>query len=742
MLIATASAQTVATSSGPQQDTAERTPQALPSSLAIVPDDVAFYCASMNHRAQYEAVANSQLVGAFLESPVPTKLRTAYRTGKRRGWEQFGDDPLAAMLAQYDEVIDSPPGRFALSIAKEVVAHELFVYAEEDWNTLFAAGGRAYQGVMRDVLDSGVENMSEEEAQRLLMEHLTRELADVNIPTIVVGAVMEKPELMRGFLQIAKTGIEESFGRLPPEWQRLRDGYKVTETEDTFLLSLTVTDDDLPWDTLIDEDMPEGLRELCRGKSLAVTLGVKGNYLLFSIGPSTEHIDQLGQGPLLVDSPRLKPLKDAMNRQLTGVVYLSQTTIANTQDSEYFVEQIRSLATALLDMPEIQDWTTLDELRAAIQADAAELATDLRAMTPAAGPYLDFSYLTSSGLEGFRYDWREHKPVTSGQPLEVLHHTGSQPALVLAGRDEQGAEEYAMAAKWGRKLWDYAKKTMPQALETSGEADADEVNQVLDGFEPFLERLDAATRDKLIPATSNGEYAVVVDFEDQRPSWFRDMPSVDQPVPIPAAAIVIEVKDEKLLREAGSEYLAIARDIVEWVRTQPGNEIPDEFRIVDPARREVDGREVFYWPLVDEWGVDSSIAPYAAIDDGWAVLGYSMDQAPRLLASNNPEFVIPPVPADQPIVSAALYDNHALVDALDQWRAYVIKMAQADGQMLGHPGDPEAQTKLILTEEEIKESVDRLVDLLKGFRGYASVTFAEDTARVTYYQLRFQDKPR
>ena len=69
--------------------------------------------------------------------------------------------------------------------------------------------------------------------------------------------------------------------------------------------------------------------------------------------------------------------------------------------------------------------------------------------------------------------------------------------------------------------------------------------------------------------------------------------------------------------------------------------------------------------------------------------------------------------------------------AAEPWVEYAIVMSQGDDALEGADDD--------LRADPTRVQARFVTRLLKCFRGYSSVTYAENDAMVTHYEARFQD---
>ena len=89
----------------------------------------------------------------------------------------------------------------------------------------------------------------------------------------------------------------------------------------------------IPWDQVPMDELKEmeaqpgdaqKIIDRLKEMKLVVALGLRGNYLLCSIGSSLECLEKLGQGKRLMDRAELKPLEKYADQRLVSVGYMSQ----------------------------------------------------------------------------------------------------------------------------------------------------------------------------------------------------------------------------------------------------------------------------------------------------------------------------------------------------------------------------------------------------------------------------------
>ena len=713
--------------------------QETPSSLSIVPRSASFYMASMNHKAQYEAVTNSRAYQQLMDSPVGEKMRRAYRNGRRRGWDQFGENPFRDYLEGYAATLGSAPGRLGMTFLREIFRNEFFVYAGSDWNDAADAIGSAYGEVFQLMQGRDPSEFDEEFIQQLIPV-LKEQLADVNTPTIVLGTVLDEPARIESLLDMAEMGLDQAMLQMPEEMDYLHQAFEMIKDDGINLMSFTLTSDMIPWEQISDPDIEPYLpdiQDILENKSINVSFGIKDVYLLISIGPSNEHILSLGNGALLIDHPKMSAVKDALaaGKRLTGVSYSSDELMQRSGDLDGLIQYlVMGLETGLRESGESDE---IEALIDQIQSDADELSADLAEFSAQPGAHVSYSFLNAEGIEGFTYDWSENRSLDDSQPLTVLQHVGPDPALVFAAHENtNSAAEYAFARKWAGKLWDYAEHHLPRYTESGEQIEM--VHQFMSQLKPILKRMDATTAERFIPATDGCQFALVCDLSTTHSTWHVQMPDADVPVALPGIAVAIEIQDADQIRAAGSEYLDSAKELLALLREMPEWELPSEFRISDPLSRKIGDADMYYYEIPDEAGLTGAIVPHALLSDEWLMFGFMAEQTPAMMNRHTPVFFGPLADIQRPAMSATYFDNRQWVDALYGWGQYALQLAREEGAELALQNHAESD-QLDFSEAELLESLDCLVEFIKCFHGYSSISYMQNGVQVKHYQWKFAD---
>ncbi len=209
----------------------------------------------------------------------------------------------------------------------------------------------------------------------------------------------------------------------------------------------------VPWDIGVVEkirslaatpDDGDKLIEHLKKTTLVISLGLRDDYLLLAIGPSTDVLARLGNGKSLRSLPELAAVAKFADKRICSVGYLSKTLNEHFGQTKADIDNLlQTVKTLLPSLP------VPDKLREDIAKDSAEMAADLKkAIIPEVGAMSSIGFLTPSGLESYAYDWSEHPELDSSKPLDLLKHVGGNPIAVLVGRSKVSPDAYDLLVKW------------------------------------------------------------------------------------------------------------------------------------------------------------------------------------------------------------------------------------------------------------------------------------------------------
>ena len=311
--------------------------------------------------------------------------------------------------------------------------------------------------------------------------------------------------------------LDEHRPELSPHLQRDQIGGRE-------FLTLRLDGSMIPWDE-ISEDMEdaeevERWRELVSDKTLAVALGVTDEFVLLSIGETTDHLETFGQGRTLSEQPAIVRLNKHADQRVASVGYMSKELAQKLSSPEQTVDDLAGMADEVLVAAEVSD-----EQREQLVADIRGLGSEFKKYMPEPGDVAGVSFLTSRGYEGFKYQAGAQPMWDSSKPLTLLDHVGGNPLLFLAGRSNESPEDYEQAVEWVKRIGVQVEKIVEAKAPAEDWA---KYQQYRDRGLALLERLDRANREHFIPALADGQSALVVDTSAESTRWVRPDAGVAQ----------------------------------------------------------------------------------------------------------------------------------------------------------------------------------------------------------------------
>jgi hypothetical protein len=461
---------------------------------------------------------------------------------------------------------------------------------------------------------------------------------------------------------------------------------------------------------------------------LVAAVGLRDDYLLFSIGPSLDHLKSLGSGKRLVDRPEMKPLATQAEGRLQSVSFLSQAMNCQLNGNQQkfvdqFVETIdRTLTMAGPFMP----MGGGDDPRERIRQDIQTLGGEVKGLFHPVGAITVVSRLNDRGIEDYQYEWGGDPGLDGSNWLSLLEHLGGKPVLGIVSRQKSSTKGYDVMVKVIKTFYGWFKDlALPNVPDPEWREKAE---NFLETAVPLVERLDKANRTMLFPALADGQTALVVDRKLTSLHFIEELPATKSPLPMAEPALVFGVSDAGLLKKAFTEYRESINGLLDAMRNIPGSEWPpEEVRIPEPEVKKISGGTLYSFPLPKEWGVDKQIVPNLGISDKVAVISASHAHTDRLLKVTPLSGCSLLSKTDRPRAAAAWFDWAILLEVASPW----INMAAE--QIVAEEHLDKTQKQAILSQ------VCTGVELLKVVRSISRESYTEGGAMVHHTLLEIRD---
>lgn len=708
-------------------------PAKIAASLEFVPADVAFYSVTLRGAEQVALVRQSRAWARFTALPVV-----------KSAWEQFNSQWQHGTLSAARQILSLPENQQLLSVLGEMFSQEAFVYGDEQsvvtldlLQRLMSTARFANLGqTLRQARGNGDDADDHLALPRALLDVLDEDHEALQMPNLVFGfKVQSRPaaETQLKRLEIMLTLLLSQNPELKNRFERKKIG-------DTEYLTLSLDGGMVPWDELPLNELAEEkgqydeLLASLKDFKLVIHLGLRGDFLLLSLGRSDEHLAALGSGDLLAAEDELEPLANFADKRLTSISFLSEDLVSLLAGNPDDLDQLGDVAEQLLAGSGLDE-----ELQKSIVDDVRALAADLQPLVPEPEPIMGFSFLTPRGIESYQYNWSRNLNVDASRRLGLLDHLGGAPLGAVVGRSKVSPQQYELLVKWVQKAFAYVDKLAVPQLK---EEDRQQYEKALAVLKPLLARWNKTTVEKLLPALADGQTALVFDGKLTSKRWFAGWPETQAALPMAELAVVFGVSDAALLEQAMSDYLAIVDEGIAGFHALNPQEIP-EFKIPRPTSQTTSDGRTFSYPLPAELGVDPQIVPNAGLNKDVAVLSLSLPHSLRILANHPLEGAGPLRGAQQPLGMAVYFDWAGLVDALTPWidlglQNYGEQILAAVPGALGEEIDTKQLTKQALTAQ-----VHEGLAILQVLRTVSSTTHRDTNAEamVTHVEIHLQDLP-
>jgi hypothetical protein len=658
-------------------------------------------------------------VEAILHSRALAKLKQLPTVQMGLAFYQMQAGSPESVPGKIQKALEDPQVKELLALLADMFGQEVFFYGDLSSIDLL----ELVQQIQRSSQFGQIANKGAPKAQaQAMLRILTQNVNRVKAPSLLAGFKLSNRQ--RAVEQLAK--LELILGFLLQTNPKTQQAMKRTTVAGHEYLVVTLTGAMVPWDQIPRDELnqqvtdPADIDKLIaqlKKQKLVITLGLRENYLIFAVGPSTDVVAALGQGKRLVDRPEWKRIDPHVGKRLTGLTYLSQTVrqrlLSNQLTLDGLVQQVEQVLPAAGVKPEQQK---------RIAKDMKSFAADLKSYMPKLGAAVSVSYLTPTGSEAYGYQWDVYGSLDGARPLSLLDHLGGSPLLALVARGKTSVADYDTVVKWLGIAWRYAEEFGVPQMDKE---DQQGFKKFVEQARPLLKRIDVANRTQLFPALADGQTGLVFDAQLKSKQFLRNLPATEKPMPMVEPALIFGVSDRVLLRKGAAEYVACLKALLKIIDDISPN--PEPVLVLPPLKvTKTDAGEVASYPLPAEWGVDRQVAVSFGLSDQVAVVTTSPALAQRLLKVT--PLKVGGVLADtkRARATAIVFQWAAFVDAATPWVEFGLQQA---GESLGEQ------------REAIASQVRTVLDVLKVLRSLTGERYIEAGVLVEHAQAEYRDLP-
>lgn len=576
---------------------------------ALIPADAFFFSSSLALAEQWRAITESKAwkqhililpgVQLLLGQLRQTELYRAYTTRKAR-------DPLLLE---------------AVEVGLDAISNEVFVYGDARVRATVDTIVKVYLDLFTETLKTSLEGRHDNEGQMVAAacRAILSSPAGPLLPGFALGFRLSKPDRCRKLIETALERWKEDLPRAPRK-EELGGGTYHTWTirySDLPEEDRQEIDQALASSELTPEERDHMSAYLAR-QTLALSIGLRGDYLLISLGADTSHLAALGGARSLAAEGALAPVRRRLKPGLVGLSYIHEAlTTESPLPLDKFPREIRQVVA--LHRKEIRP-ETLERLEKDLRALIEERNTGL---FPATKPVVAATFL-NRGLETFTFQARGKSQLALDRPLKIFSHAGDAPLLAIASRAPPSLKAYGRLVHWIRTAYGYCDELLVPASMTASDREAFERFKGV--LVPAFKSLHETTEQLMFPALDGAESLWVLDGGGKLGALWGPLP---RPLIFPRPVFVVATTAGESLRKAFSSYRTTINDAL--VKTRKNLEV-EAFQIPEAARRDHAGGSLYsYGPLPFLPGAE--LEPHALLAEGLAMIGLSPDQSSAVAAA-------------------------------------------------------------------------------------------------------------
>lgn len=681
-------------------------------SLATVPDDVAFYSASLRMGEQFEKFLKSKAFATLRDLP-------AVKHAMQHLHEEMNKE--GSPLAHFAKMAHDPANKELMELVHDAFRTEFFVFGGSNWASFTKLAMQINSSNQLAPALAAIQGQTTQLSQfHAILKALNAAGDNLQLPDTVIGFRTSKSEVASKQIQRLEQTLQKALAKSP-----LNGRLKRAQVAGADALTLEVDGSMVPWDKVtadLDEESAEQMKTLVpklKAMKLQACLFVKGNYLVLGFGPALSAANSLGKGAALATRPELKPLAKFADKPLIGVSYVSAALAAAAATTPEDVEGMVAYAKeALANAP------FGDERKKAIEKDLRQLAKEIASTIKKPGAVFGCSFLTPRGQESYAYDFGP-APDVADKTLTVAEHVGGSPLIALMGVAGDPAPGYQWAVRWLKVLYGHGGAIVKEMFGDDAYA---QMQGGMDMVRPFLERFDTITSKTLLPAVGGGELAAVIDNKWSSANWYKDLDQGGQALPMLEIGFVRTVQNSAQVMQALHDYRELLNDVLAKAR-EFGAPIP-EGGLPAAESKTVGAATMYFWPI-PPIGLDSQVLPNLGTTKNLVVKSLSLKQTERLLASNPLTTQDGLLEPNRPLHSAAVIDFAKFVGTVRPWLEKFALPAMLENVPENAPPG--------LKRDEIPGQVRKVIDVMQCLRGIRTVTYRDADANVTRSETVIED---
>ncbi|MBN2296355.1 MAG: hypothetical protein JXM70_28260 [Pirellulales bacterium] len=522
------------------------------NALDWIPADIAFYRAALRNREQVEIVLNSRAWAKLCEMPICREYARLLSHPMTQATLRIGKSKLAEAqpaTGQVETILNDPQVQRLIEFLIDICSDEVFVYGDRGFVNLV--------DMLQEINLASLNSMLEGKpnADVAVLRAIAQNADHLAVPNLVMGLRIRdrhlaaeqlgKLELMLG---MACWTQPELNGRMRRE--QIDGANYLTFNLDSRLFFKPKTDLRIEG---LDKQKAALLRKKIEDLKLTIALGIKGDYLLLSLGPSTDGLAMLNmpgkkkQSKRLIDRVEMRPVRDMKGCRLTSICYRSREFNRALYASNRYAAAIARRLDAGIASANFDKDTKIR-----LQTEAAALRKDIESLRRKPGALVKVCLMSERGMESYCFDRSQHPWLKGYKPLGLLEHVGGRPLLMKSFRATFTVAQYDMATKWLARSYDLFEDRVLWNIDPAWRKSCRLTVALL---RPILRQIDRVNRQVLIPTLQDGQIMFLIN--EDGPAFVTDTTAAER------------------LQEVFTEYWTVYSDVVDALEDTRRGQRPD-----------------------------------------------------------------------------------------------------------------------------------------------------------------------
>ena len=453
----------------------------------------------------------------------------------------------------------------------------------------------------------------------------------------------------------------------------------------------------------IDEDQLKDFKADLAKLTFAAAIGIKGDYLIATIGPDLTYLSTIGKGDSIASIKELAPLAKHAGKKILGLQYYSKEFLETAQSYGSSPEDTSDQIKEMLEGANLPK-----DISKRIEKDVDALTKEAFEFLPKIGARVGVTFLSDKGCESANYDFSSNMPIDGSKPLGLLQNFGGNPifAAVLRGKDVE--KTWNFFSKWGAVGYGYFTEF---AIPNVPADQKEQVTTFLKKLEPTIAKLAKITASDLIPAMKDAQIAFVLDGKLGSKQWSAMLPKSKKDLFVPEPAFILGINDAAKFATALKGYREGINQIIKDAAGFDPTGTLAAIKIPAPEEKTLKEGKAYYYPIPMLEDITKKLQPAAVVGPNFSAITFSFEHAERLLNKTPLTSEVAKLASiEKNLAGFCIFDNTALMTMLNPWVEFGFEMMPQ--------GIDEAFS--------VKKQVKTFFEVLGTCKGTVCTTFMED----------------